>query len=89
MRVITSMGTACCLSLLVAAAGAPAVAAAQLDSGTGLQASKEVASPPPAASGHAGVRAGSAGNRNRMSQAQAARRTAPVSSSGGSKNTPP
>ncbi len=90
MRVITSRGMAWCLPLLVAAYAVPALAAAQLDSGTGLQASREVANPPPAASGQKGARAGSTRNRNRMSQAQAGRRNAPAAASGGSgNNTPP
>ena len=85
MRVITSIRTACCLPLLAVLA-VPAVAA-QLDSGTGVQASREVATPPPTASSRSGAaRPGSDANRGRM--AQAARRPAPASSGSG-KNTPP
>lgn len=69
MRVIPSIRTVCCLSLMVAAPAVPAMAAAiQLDSGTGLQASKEVATPPPArGQSDAAVR------RSRKSEAQALR----------------
>ncbi len=85
MRIITSIRTVCGL-LLLAASAVPA-AAVQLDSGTGLQASREVASPPPAANSRAGAtRAGSGANRSRT--AQAARRPAPASSGSG-KSTPP
>ena len=59
MRVITTIRTACCLPLLAVLA-VPA-AAVQLDSGTGLQASREVATPPPPAN----ARPGAARNRPR------------------------
>ena len=84
MRVITIIRTACCLPLLAVLAG-PAGAAVQLDSGTGVQASREVATPPPAANARPGA-ARPGANRGRM--AQAARRPAPASSGSG-KNTPP
>ena len=67
MRVTPSIRAVCCLPLLVAALANPAMAALQLDSGTGLQASKEVSTPPPAKNQSAAVR------RSRKSEAQALR----------------
>ena len=87
MRVITSVRTACCLPLLTTALAAPAAASVQLDSGTGLQASREVANPPPADHGRSGAnRPGTKANRNRTTQASGAGARTPPS---GGKNTPP
>ncbi len=68
MRVITSIRAICCLPLMVTALAVPAVAAVQLDSGTGVQASKEVSTPPPARGQSA-----AAVRRSRKSEAQALR----------------
>ncbi len=91
MRNITSVRMACCLPLLLAGLAVPAAAAVQLDSGTGLQASREVANPPPPANSRPGAtRSGPAAGKSRMSQAQAARRNTPASAGSGSgKNSPP
>ncbi len=85
MRVITSIRAACCLFLLAVPAGA-----AQLDNGTGVQASREVeAVPPPAsASRPVATRPGAATVRNRTPQTtRAGARTVPGSSRG--KANPP
>ncbi len=83
MRVITSIRIVCGL-LLITVPGVPAVAAAQLDSGNGLQASREVSNPPPAANSRPGAARPGSG---RSQTAQAARRPAPASSASG-KSTP-
>ena len=84
MRITTSIRAACCLPFLVAALGPPAMAAVQLDSGTGVQASKEVSTPPPARGASA-----AAVRRSRKSEAQALRAGAGAPASNRGKTTPP